>query len=137
MGLLRVFSFLLLDSAGGQSVKSKERKNCIRLMKLALKAGRWCIENKAVDNATKVLVRAADYQEVLGLEGEANEGAEYELGERLCVEYYALRTALVSFVFFFAHVLVDGSVSVTFSYNLCTGVDIGSNGHCGDNVHQV
>ncbi|KAF2447271.1 SPO22-domain-containing protein [Karstenula rhodostoma CBS 690.94] len=92
-GLLRVFSFLLLDSAGSQAVKGRERKNCIRLMKVALKAAKWCVENKEVDNATRVLERAAEYQEILGQEGEIERG-EAELGERLRVEYYALRTAL-------------------------------------------
>ncbi|KAL1606688.1 sporulation-specific protein 22 [Paraconiothyrium brasiliense] len=93
IGLLRVFSFLLLASAGSQSVKGQERKNCIRLMKIALKAARWCIENKEVGNATKVLEHAAEYQEILAQEGEKRTG-ETELGERLRVEYYALRTAL-------------------------------------------
>ncbi|KAJ4356283.1 sporulation-specific protein 22 [Didymosphaeria variabile] len=92
-GLLRVFSFLLLDSAGSQSIQGRERKNCIRLMKIALKAARWCIENKEVGNATKVLERAAEYQEMLAQEGE-NERNEAEWGARLRVEYYALRTAL-------------------------------------------
>ncbi|KAK7183868.1 hypothetical protein PSPO01_10204 [Paraphaeosphaeria sporulosa] len=92
-GLLRVFSFLLLDSAGSQAVKGRERKNCIRLMKVALKAAKWCVENKEVDNATKVLERAAEYQEILGDEAGGERG-EAELGERLRVEYYALRTAL-------------------------------------------
>lgn len=130
VGLLRVFSFLLLDSAGGHSVKNKERKNCIRLMKLALKAGRWCIENKAVDNATKVLVRAADYLEILGTEGETNDGAEFELGERLCVEYFALRTALVSTV-------TATRIFIILSKYRSTGVDIRSNGYCGAHVYQM
>ncbi|KAL5459232.1 hypothetical protein PMIN06_002899 [Paraphaeosphaeria minitans] len=91
-GLLRVFSFLLLDSAGSQAVKGRERRNCIRLMKVALKAARWCIENKGVDNATKVLERAAEYQEILGEDGDGKD--EAESGERLRIEYYALRTAL-------------------------------------------
>lgn len=93
-GLLRVFSFLLLDSAGSQAVKGRERKNCIRLMKVALKAAKWCVETNEVDNATRVLERAAEYHEVLSQEGESDR-AEAELGERLRVEYYALRTALV------------------------------------------
>ncbi|KAF1978032.1 SPO22-domain-containing protein [Bimuria novae-zelandiae CBS 107.79] len=94
LGLLRVFSFLLLDSAGSQSTKGQKRKNCIRLMKIALKAAKWCIQNKKVEDATKVLERAAEYQEVLSAEGENDDGAESELGERLRVEYFALRTAL-------------------------------------------
>jgi hypothetical protein len=66
-------------------------------MKVALKAAKWCIENKEVENATKVLERAAEYQEILSQEGESERG-EAELGERLRVEYYALRTALVSWI---------------------------------------
>ncbi|KAJ4297875.1 Transcription factor [Kalmusia sp. IMI 367209] len=64
--LLRVFSFLLLDSAGSQSIKGRERKNCMRLMKVALKSAKVCIENNEVEGATKVLERAAEYQELLG-----------------------------------------------------------------------
>lgn len=92
---MRVFSFLLLDSAGSQAVKGRERKNCIRLMRVALKAAKWCVENQDVDNATKVLERAAEYQDILSQQGDSERG-EAELGERLRVEYYALRTVLVS-----------------------------------------
>lgn len=99
LGLLRAFSFLLLDSAGTHAVKGRDRKNCVRLMKVALKAAKCCIENGVLSDATKVLERAAEYQEVLGEgegEGEKSEDAEAELGERLRVEYFVLRTTLVS-----------------------------------------
>ncbi|KAF2872932.1 meiosis protein SPO22/ZIP4 like-domain-containing protein [Massariosphaeria phaeospora] len=92
--LLRVFSFLLLDSAGGQATQGRERKTCIRLMKVALKAARVCIENNDMQSATKVLERAADYQETLSQEADDERSAEAALGHRLRVEYFALRTTL-------------------------------------------
>ena len=76
-------------------MKGRERKNCMRLMKVALKAAKVCIENKEVEGATKVLERAAEYQELLGQTADELDG-EAELGERLCLEYFALRTTLVS-----------------------------------------
>lgn len=95
-GLLRVYAFLLLDSAGTWSIKGFERQNCIRLMKIALRTARWCMDGTSVEDTRKVLERAAEYQEVLRSKGENDEGAESELGERLRVEYFTLRTALVS-----------------------------------------
>jgi hypothetical protein len=94
--LLRVFAFLLLDSAGGQGSRSRERKTCIRLMKVALKAAKVCIERDELESAVKVLERAADYQEALSRDVEADEAKEAELGGRLRGEYFAVRTTLVS-----------------------------------------
>lgn len=92
--LLRAFAFLLLDSAGGQGAKGRQRKGCIRLMKVALKAARVCIEGNELSTATKILERAAEYQEVLGKEG--GRGEDTELANRLRVEYFAVRMSLVS-----------------------------------------
>jgi hypothetical protein len=94
--LLRVFAFLLLDSAGGQATRGREQKTCIRLMKVALKAARICIDSKDLSNATKVLERAADYQEALSSETDGERSEEEGLRERLRVEYFAVRTTLVS-----------------------------------------
>ncbi|KAF2114687.1 meiosis protein SPO22/ZIP4 like-domain-containing protein [Lophiotrema nucula] len=91
---LRVFSFLLLDSAAGQVEKGRERKNCVRLMKVALKAARVCIDSNEYNGATKVLERAADYQEALVAEPDKERNEEAALRERLRVEYFALRTTL-------------------------------------------
>lgn len=91
---LRVFSFFLLDSAGYHP-KSRQRKGCTRLMKVALKAAKVCIENKELGHATKVLERAAEYQEVLSQEVRDAPGEEHELAARLQLEYFAVRTALV------------------------------------------
>lgn len=92
--LLRAFSFLILDSAGGQTKKRHQRKSCIRLMKIALKAAKVCIDSKEFSSATKVLERAAEYQDVLSEEGESGEAME--LANHLRVEYFAVRTTLVS-----------------------------------------
>ncbi|KAF2258604.1 SPO22-domain-containing protein [Lojkania enalia] len=94
--LLRVFAFMLLDMADSQANKGRERKTCVRLMRVALKAARVCVENNELSNATKVLERAAGYEDALskGKEpiGEKNEEANIE--QRLRVEYFAVRTAL-------------------------------------------
>lgn len=72
-------------------------------MKVALKAAIVCIEAAELDIAVKVLERAADYQEVLGKrsdgDGEQGEKGQEEegVGDRLRMEYYAVRTTLVSF----------------------------------------
>jgi len=94
--LLRAFSFLLLDSAGGQGAKGRQRKNCIRLIKVALKAARICIECNELSIATKVLERAAEYQDVLSQEIEGDQ-RERELVDGLRAQYFAVRTTLVSF----------------------------------------
>jgi hypothetical protein len=94
--VLRVFSFLLLDMGGGHGTKSRERKTCIRLMKVALKAAKVCISGDELDLAVKVLERAADYQEALSQGVNAEEAEEAQLGDRLRMEYFAVRTTLVS-----------------------------------------
>ncbi|XP_014560370.1 hypothetical protein COCVIDRAFT_89663 [Bipolaris victoriae FI3] len=94
LSLLRAFSFLLLDSAGGHDTKHRQRKNCIRLMKVALKAARVCIQGDELTTATKVLERAADYQDVLSQEGEDKRREEKELADDLRAQYFAVRTTL-------------------------------------------
>lgn len=96
LSLLRAFSFLLLDSAGGHDTKHRQRKNCIRLMKVALKAARVCIQGDELTTATKVLERAADYQDVLSQEGEDKRREEKELADDLRAQYFAVRMTLVS-----------------------------------------
>jgi hypothetical protein len=94
--LLRAYSFLLLDTAGGQGTRGRQRKSCIRLMKVALKAAKVCIEGKELNTATKVLERAAEYQEILGKESEDTRTEDTSLADGLLVEYFAVRTTLVS-----------------------------------------
>jgi hypothetical protein len=94
--LIRVFAFLLLDTANGQAKRGRERKNCFRLMKIALKAARVCIDNGRLDEATKVLERAAEYQEALSADGGVVRNEEAALEQRVRIEYFAVRTTLVS-----------------------------------------
>lgn len=93
--LLRAFSFLLLDSASGLSSRNRGRAACIRLMRVALKAAKVCIESNEFLVATKVLERAADYQNCLAKENGREKDGEEKLAKGLCVEYFAVRTALV------------------------------------------
>lgn len=87
----------MLDSAGGQASKEgSELKTRARLMKVALKAAKVCIECGEFNVATKVLERAAEYQEVLTKGQNEEQGEEEEIGERLRVEYFAVRALLVS-----------------------------------------
>jgi hypothetical protein len=92
--LLRTFAFLLLDSSVAQA-KGRPRKSCIRLLKVALKAARVCIEKKELSNATKILERAAEYQDVLSKETNGSDGDEGEAAHRLRMEYFSVRTTLV------------------------------------------
>jgi hypothetical protein len=93
--LLRVFSFLLLDSAAAQA-KGRPRKSCIRLMKVALKAARVCIDGDEMNNATKVLERAAEYQDILSGDRDSATREECEAADRLRLDYFAVRMLLVS-----------------------------------------
>lgn len=98
--LLRVFAFLLLDTAAGHAMKVKEgkRKHCIRLLRVALKTARMCVEYSDLGSASKVLETAAGYQAALSedYEGEEENEDEKEAATVLRAEYYMLRTTLVS-----------------------------------------
>lgn len=93
--LLRAYAFLLLDSAGTHMVKARERKPCIRLMRVALKAAKACILGKDLDNATRVLERAATYEDILDGAGHQSHDGETDVARRLQLEYFAVRTVLV------------------------------------------
>lgn len=95
VGLLRAYAFLLLDSAGSQMVKGRERKSCVRLMKVALKAAKICVSANELDIATKVLERAATYEDILNSRRGDDENEEVDIARRLRLEYFAMRTALV------------------------------------------
>ncbi|KAH8730487.1 meiosis protein SPO22/ZIP4 like-domain-containing protein [Phaeosphaeriaceae sp. PMI808] len=91
--ILRVFSFLLLDSAAA-SAKGSQRKSSIRLMKVALKAARACIDCSELVNATKILERAAEYQDTLSKGNNDAKEDENQVALRLQMEYFAVRTTL-------------------------------------------
>jgi len=92
--LLRAFAFLLLASASQPATHDRQRKSCVRLMKIALKAAKVCIEGSELSAATKVMERAADYQEALG-QGESMAEEETTLVTGLRIEYFVVRMALV------------------------------------------
>ncbi|KAF2745815.1 SPO22-domain-containing protein [Sporormia fimetaria CBS 119925] len=96
--LLRVFAFLLLDTAATQATKVKERKHSVRLLRVALKAARLCIQESELDGAVKVLERAADHQEHLQQNGDCDNDQSADVDEQdvacLCAQYYHLRTLL-------------------------------------------
>ncbi|KAI5375420.1 hypothetical protein J4E82_005842 [Alternaria postmessia] len=91
---LRAYAFMLLDSAGGRGPKGRQRKNCIRLIKVALKTARVCIEGNELGIATKVLERAADYEDVLGKRDEGGDERDGELADGFRAQYFAVRTTL-------------------------------------------
>lgn len=65
-------------------------------MKVALKAARVCIASNELNHATKILERAAEYQDVLSAETDAAGDEDGEVARRLRMEYFAVRTTLVS-----------------------------------------
>jgi hypothetical protein len=91
--LLRVFSFNLLVSAHRK--QSKTSTNCVRLLKVAFKAAKFCLNAIEIERGVKVLERAATLVEELN--GEFSELAREDepVRERLVAEYYVLRTTLV------------------------------------------
>lgn len=97
--LVRVFAFLLLDTAGRQAAKGIETKSCIRLMKIALKTAKTCLEFLELDSATKVLERAADYQEILEKPNDGDKNNVDGVVGRIRAEYFVVRTTLVSLGF--------------------------------------
>lgn len=100
--LLRAYAFLLLDSAGSQKVQGRERKSCIRLMKVALKAAKACILGKDLESATRVLERAATYEEILTGQSHSrrSDGDDADIAKRLQLEYFSVRSALVGILSF-------------------------------------
>lgn len=89
---LRVFSFLLLVSA--QRGHGRTAHDCIRLLKVALKAVKFCIQQNQLELATKVLECAA--KQVDELAAHDLQPDDVEVQKRLKAEYFVLRTALVS-----------------------------------------
>ncbi|KFY01778.1 hypothetical protein V490_00767 [Pseudogymnoascus sp. VKM F-3557] len=90
----RVFAFLLLD--GGLSKGNSSLANVPRLMKIALKAAKGCIDAKRLDFGLKVLERAAVYEGQLSMQDDTLKvsPAETQTYSQLKSEYYVVRTAL-------------------------------------------
>lgn len=92
--LLRVFSFGLLDCA--QLRRSISSANCVRLLKVAIKAAKFCITSDALEHGLKVLERVATYLEEFDKIEEELSPDDLALRAKLKSEYYILRTTLVS-----------------------------------------
>ncbi|KAI4675119.1 uncharacterized protein J4E88_008023 [Alternaria novae-zelandiae] len=92
---LRAYAFLLLDSAGGRGPNNvRQRKSCIRLMKVALKAARVCIEANELIIATDLLKLAAEYEDVLSKGPDDKPEKDTELADGLRAQYFAVRMTL-------------------------------------------
>jgi hypothetical protein len=91
--LLRVFAFNLLDSAHHR--QSKTSANCVRLLRVAFKAAKFCLVAGEVELSVKVLERAAAHVEELSNEDNQFGPEDEPVRARLTAEYYVLRTTLV------------------------------------------
>lgn len=101
--LLRVFAFYLLDGAYQAVFKRGQSTgdNLIRILRVALKAGKICIDHSHLDLCTRLCERAAVHVELQDRERRppakqlTNEQAiQDSLLEELIAEYYLLRAAL-------------------------------------------
>lgn len=92
--LLRAFSFGLLDCA--QLRRSVSSANCVRLLKVAVKAAKFCITSDALEQALKVLERVAAYLEEFDKLGEDLSAEDSSLRAKLKSEYHILRATWVS-----------------------------------------
>ncbi|KAF6805556.1 hypothetical protein CSOJ01_09425 [Colletotrichum sojae] len=89
----RTFAFFMIDAA--RSERSPKLPDVVHLMKLALKAGKWCIDDGSLKLASAVFVKASNYSSALAQLQQTMLGPD-DLTEckRLETEYYILRTAL-------------------------------------------
>lgn len=69
----------------------------MRIMRVANKAARTCLDLGKMDSCTRVLERAADYEDALGDQVKRGQSKEVDSGtiKRLRMEYLSLRMALV------------------------------------------
>lgn len=63
-----------------------------------MKAAKACILGKDLDNATKVLERAATYEGTLASGSQHNDDENADAAKRLQLEYFAVRTVLVNLI---------------------------------------
>ncbi|KAI8218718.1 hypothetical protein K4K54_010127 [Colletotrichum sp. SAR 10_86] len=98
----RVFAFLMIDIARFWKVAEDARPedwmplaDVVHLMRLALKAGRMCLDDCGAKFANMVFLKASNYSDLLGRLTQTMLGPD-DLAEckRLESEYYILRTAM-------------------------------------------
>jgi hypothetical protein len=92
--LLRVFAFGLLDCAHLR--RSISSANCVRLLKVAFKAAKFCFTSDALDHGLKVLERVAAYLEEFDKVEKELSPEDAAVREKLKAEYFILRMTLVS-----------------------------------------
>lgn len=92
---LRVFAFLLLDSA--HAVRPDQIESAVRVMRVALKAARCCLENAQFTLSLKSLERAAFHESKLSNEDTQLTKEDNVLQNSLRLEYFQLRIALVTY----------------------------------------
>lgn len=91
IALLRVFAFGMLDSAASSRTKmAKQEQTCVRMVKVAFKCIKACVDAGELDFASKVASRAA------GWLSEGEEVLQDHLRKKLGGEYFVWRMALVS-----------------------------------------
>ncbi|KAF5526463.1 hypothetical protein CGCA056_v002343 [Colletotrichum aenigma] len=98
----RVFAFLMIDIARFWKVAEDARPedwmplaDVVHLMRLALKAGKMCLDDCGAKFANMVFLKASNYSDLLGRLTQTTLGPD-DLAEckRLESEYYILRTAM-------------------------------------------
>ncbi|KAF8420073.1 meiosis protein SPO22/ZIP4 like-domain-containing protein [Tirmania nivea] len=89
---VRILAFFLLDCAERPS--GRTRQSLIRLLKVALKTGRECIDQKQLSWALKIMEKAARYHEDLGKLDESQSTEGKVVFHRLEGEYYLLRMTI-------------------------------------------
>jgi hypothetical protein len=101
IALLRVFAFGMLDSAAqSRNGGMKRAETCVRMLKVAFKCIKACLEAGELEFAAKVAQRAAWWiDEGVGVVDE-------EVGMRLGGQYLLWRLALVSSLSFFLALVV-------------------------------
>ena len=92
--LLRVFAFLLLDSAQGS--KHGQAMSNLRVFGIAIKAVKSCLQQNELDLALTVLQKIAAYEESLGnTDIDRGNQVQQQVVVRVRAEYYGLRITLV------------------------------------------
>lgn len=90
IALLRVYAFGMLESAAASKTKkTKKAETCTRMLKIAFKCIKACVDAQELDFAGKVASRAAEWLDI------GEEVLSEEVRKKLGGEYFVWRVALV------------------------------------------
>jgi hypothetical protein len=90
IALLRVYAFGMLESAAtSKTKKPKKGETCTRMLKVAFKCIKACVDAQELDFAGKVASRAAEWLDI------GEEVLSDEMRKKLGGEYFVWRVALV------------------------------------------